>query len=152
MIYKYQIQHTEYTTLRFNHPLEPSSHLPPETSCTELATVDGWSYVHVPDGVELPEQSVTLEAVELTADLLSQIKAVSPHVRLINRRVVDRVRSRFTQEDEFKLNRMATGAIMGRYVLSAEEVAEIEAFEVHVLASRDQGRQEKAAIGLTLIP
>ena len=73
---------------------------------TELATVDGVTYVCVPDGVALPqpqpaEIAASICEVVLTEALRAAIRAESPHVRLINARVqegIDGV-SNFAQID-----------------------------------------------------
>jgi hypothetical protein len=112
----------------------------PEGS-TELATLDGTTYVCLPDGARLPEvqhaeiaASIVLD-VELTDALRDEIKAVSPHVRLINRRVVDRLRERYSLDDEIKLIRLAPSA-------------ESSAYNDYVEECRAWGRAQKAAFGL----
>ena len=63
-----------------------------EIYCTELGTIDGLTYVSVPDGVTLPEQlpqvAATLQTVTPTAELRAQLKAISPHCALIAERMV----------------------------------------------------------------
>ena len=107
--------------------------------CTELATVDGVTYVAVPDGVELPEQPAeiagSVEAVTLTPTLRAEICAASPHVRLINERVGERIASRYSLGDEVKLLRTAPSAEFEIYNVWAEEC-------------RAWGRAQKAALGL----
>ena len=107
--------------------------------CTELATVDGVTYVAVPDGVELPEQPAeiagSVEAVTLTPTLRAEICAASPHVRLINERVGERIASRYSLGDEVKLLRTAPSAEFEIYNAWAEEC-------------RAWGRAQKAALGL----
>lgn len=105
--------------------------------CTELATVDGITYVCVPDGVQLPDQpqEIDPQPARLTPELLAAIKAASPHVQLINERVLMRVRSRYTAEQELKLLRQDAGPERDAYVEWAEACAA-------------WGREQKAALGL----
>jgi hypothetical protein len=113
---------------------------------------DGYTYVSVQDGVTLPAQSdrITIESVTLTPDLREEIKDASPHVQLIRQRVVDRIREKYTQDDEFKLTRLAiSGSLMGRSTLSDSEVSELTAFEDHVSAAVAWGAEQKATLGLT---
>jgi len=62
---------------------------------TDLCTIDGITYVSVPDGVKLLEQpeqvAETLQEVELTGELRERIRAASPHVRLINERMKNNI-------------------------------------------------------------
>jgi hypothetical protein len=108
---------------------------------TELATLsDGTTYVCLPAGATLPveqpdEIAASIAAVALTDSLRDEIKAASPHVRLINQRVVERVRERYSMDDEIKMIRLAPSA-------------ESTAYNDHVEACRAWGREQKAALGL----
>ena len=107
--------------------------------CTELATVDGITYVAVPDGVKLPEQPAEIAEsvmpVTLTPVLRAEICAASPHVRLINTRVGERIAGRYSLNDEIKLLRTAPSA-------------EFEVYNAWVEECRAWGRAQKAALGL----
>lgn len=79
---------------------------------TELATIDGLTYVSIPDGATLPtdqpeEIAASVQAVIMDELLRSEIKTASPHVRLINTRVVERIRERYSADDELKILRQA---------------------------------------------
>lgn len=106
---------------------------------TELATIDGVTYVAVPDGIELPEQAAqiaeSIEEVELTAPLRDEIAAQSTHVALIRERVVAMIRALYSVDDELKLLRTAPSA-------------EFEAYNAHAEACRAWGREQRAALGL----
>jgi len=82
MIYRYKIEQTEYTTLRFQHP-----HYEADDSlrCTELATVGEWSYVHVPESLDLPDQPVALERVRVTPKLKKMMREESKYARMVKR-------------------------------------------------------------------
>ena len=77
---------------------------------TELCTIGIYTFVHIPDGLVLPEQpfnlDVTMETLILTDELKAEIKAVSPHVKLINTRVVEKIRAKYSSNDEFKMLRI----------------------------------------------
>jgi hypothetical protein len=108
---------------------------------TELATLaDGTTYVCLPDGATLPDVQPTeiiasINLVTLTDALRAEIKAASPHVRLINQRVVERVRARYSMEDEIKMIRLAPSP-------------ESTIYNDYVEACREWGREQKAALGL----
>ena len=107
---------------------------------TELATIDGVTFVALPDGVALPENQAgeiasSIATVTLTDALRSAIKAASPHVRLINDRVREAIADRYSMADEIKLLRTAPSAECIAYNAYAEEC-------------RDWGRSEKAKLGL----
>ena len=134
-IYKYQKIVDDYTT----HCLvEPDYNLlEAEDRITELCTIDGITYVSVPDSITLPEQpeQITVEEVELTEELKESIKSASPHVQLINERVVAKIRERYSLNDEIKLLRIG---------LSEESTA----YNDYVEECRAWGRAAKARLGL----
>ena len=103
MIIKYKKVQDEYTTYTLRKP--DSKYTDPR--CTELCTIGEDTYINVPDGVKLPEQpkQITLITITLTDELRAEIKAVSPHVRLINARVVEKIRGKYPINDEFKMLR-----------------------------------------------
>ena len=134
-IYKYQKVQDAYTT----HCLvEPDYNLlETEDRITELCTIDGITYVSVPDSITLPEQpeQITVEEVELTDELKESIKSASPHVQLINDRVVSKIREVYSLNDEIKMIRLSPSA-------------ESTAYDEYVEACRDWGRVAKANLGL----
>lgn len=103
----------------------------------ELATIDGTTYVYLPDGTIIPEQApeITLTEVILTDALRASICAASPHVELISSRVVDMIRLRYTINDEIKMLRIAPSDESTQYNSYVEEC-------------RAWGREQRALIGL----
>ena len=134
-IYKYQKVQDAYTT----HCLvEPDYNLlETEDRITELCTIDGVTYVSVPDSIILPVQpeQITVEEVELTDELKESIKSASPHVQLINDRVVSKIREVYSLNDEIKMIRLSPSA-------------ESTAYNEYVESCRDWGRVAKANLGL----
>lgn len=108
---------------------------------TELATLaDGLTYVSIPDGVALPvdqpsEITASIQTVTLTLAQIAELKAISPHVRLINRRVSDQISANYSLADEIKLLRTAPSP-------------EFETYNAHAESCRAWGRAEKARFGL----
>lgn len=130
MIYQYQQVTDEFATHRLNAP-EGSS---------ELATVDGITYVNIPDGLELPAEQpeqIAASIAPATVDVVlrEEIKAACPHVWLINQRVAARIAERYSTSDEIKLLRTAPSA-------------EFEVYNAFVEDCRAWGREQKAALGL----
>ena len=105
-IYKYQKVTDQFTTHCLSEP--DYSVLGVDDRITELCTIDGVTYVSVPDNIELPIQprEIKYEIVELTEELVSIINAASDHVRLVNDRVVERIRERYSVNDEIKMLRI----------------------------------------------
>lgn len=105
----------------------------------ELATVDGVTYVFLPDGAALGEQPLeivdSIEEVVLDAVTRDAISEASPHVRLIRARVAERIAERYSITDEIKLLRTAPSA-------------EFEAYNAYVEDVRAWGREQRAALGL----
>lgn len=98
------------------------------------------TYVCLPDGASLPaeqpaEIAASVQAVTLTDAQRDAIKAVSPHVRLINERVQAAIAERYSYADEIKLLRTAPSPEMVAYNAYAEEC-------------RAWGQVEKAKLGL----
>lgn len=134
-IYKYQKAQDAYTT----HCLvEPDYNLlETEDRITELCTIDGVTYVSVPDSIILPAQpeQITVEEVVLTDELKESIKSASPHVQLINDRVVSKIREIYSLNDEIKMIRLSPSA-------------ESTAYNEYVETCRAWGKTEKARLGV----
>jgi phage gp36-like protein len=141
MIIQYQKVTDETTTYRLNAP-----------DGIELAEIDGITYVSLPDGAALPEQpeqiAASVSTVTLTEPLREAIKAASPHCQLISERVIERIRDRYTYDDELYFTRITIGQQMGLYQMTAAEVAEVQEFGAFVEAARQWGRDERAKLGL----
>lgn len=103
----------------------------------ELATIDGETYVSLPDSSDLPDQpaEITVEPVSLTPELNVSIRAASPFVQMINRMVSEKIAERYSTGDEIKLIRTAPSA-------------EFEAYNAYAEECRAWGRSQKAALGL----
>jgi len=104
---------------------------------TELATVDGVTYVSLPDGAVLPAQpdEIAVTPVELTPELKIAISDASPFVRMIRSMVADKIAERYSVGDEIKLLRTAPSA-------------EFEAYNAYAEDCRAWGREQKSALGL----
>lgn len=104
MILKFQKVTDEYTT----HTLVEPDYSEGDARVTELCTIGDDTYVHVPDDMVLPGQPVSVEAgmetIVLTDELRTEIKAMSPHIGLINTRVVEKIRLKYSATDETKIH------------------------------------------------
>jgi len=126
---------------------------PVDAGCQELCTLDdGYTYVSIPDEVILPEQipeiAATLETVTLTDALREAIKTASTHCQLIAERVIERIRAKYTVDDELYIARIAVGALQGSYVLLPGEAERIAAYQAYIEATREWARQQRATLGL----
>lgn len=123
-----------------------------EIFCAELGTLDGLTYVSVPDGVALPEQlpqvAATLAPVTLTPELRDRLRATSPHCALISERMVQKIRARYSIDDEMFFARIGVGAATGMYQPTAGELAEMQMFGEFVEGVRQWGRAERVKLGL----
>ena len=146
MIYAYTKVSTPYTTIQMALPYEMDS----ENQCTELCTLDDVTYVAVPDSVTLPDQPTELTITEatITPELRDQIKAASPHVALIAKRMEQRIRERYSLSDEQFFSRIGVGVALGAYTFGAGEQDALLAFGAYVEAARQWGRDERAKLGL----
>lgn len=106
----------------------------------ELCTIDGVTYVSVPDDAELPidqpaEISDTIETVVMTDELRELIKVNSTHVWLIDDRVKDKIAERYSFTDELKMQRMSPSP-------------EFEEYNAYVEVCRTWGYTQKTELGL----
>jgi len=120
---------------------------------TELATLaDGLTYVSMPASATLPVQpkeiAKSVKAVTLTAAQVAEIKSLSPHVKLINDRVCEKIRTQYSLDDELKLARISIGSLQKTYTPSAAELQAVTDYQVAVESARAWGRAEKAKLGL----
>lgn len=111
----------------------------PEGS-SELCTIDGVTYVSIPNGALIDqdqpqEVAASLEAVTLDAVTREQVCAASTHVELIRNRVRAMIEDQYSVYDEIKLIRTAPSA-------------EFDAYNEHAELCRQWGREQKAALGL----
>ena len=119
----------------------------------ELATIDGLTYVSIPDLVALPanqpdEISASIAEVMLTDALKYAIRQVSPHTQLIAQRIVETIRSHYTPDDEMYFARIGIGSLFGTYTLSSQELQKITIFNEFVETARQWGRDQHALLGL----
>lgn len=123
-----------------------------EQQCTELCTLDGLTYVSIPDGAVLPSQpaeiAASIQTVTLDAATRAAIISASPHCKLIDERMRDQIRGAYPLEDELKFARIGVGAAMGMYVPTSDELQAMTVFGAHVEAVRQWGRDERAKLGL----
>ena len=141
-IVSYQKQSDAYTTYTL---------LAPEGS-TELCTLDGVTYVSVPDG-DLPVQPTEIAAsvvdpVVLTTEMREAIKAASTHCQLIHERMEAKIRARYSLSDEQYFARIASGVALGMYTFEAGEQDALAAFAAYVEEVRQWGREQRALLGL----
>lgn len=145
-IYKYQRITTpgpNGTTLYFRNADD-------EPRALELAELDGWHYVFVPDGVTLPEQHADIQwqDVTLTDALKEQIKAASRPYQLIAEAMQQRIRAVYSVDDEQYFARIGVGVALGVYIFQPGEQDALLAFGAHVEGVRQWGRLEREKIGL----
>ena len=119
---------------------------------TELCTIDGVTYVSVPDE-KLPEQHAQIAAsvvdpVTLTTALREAIKATSPHCALIQERMEAKIRAQYSLSDEQYFSRIASGAAIGMYTFETGEAEAMQAFGAYVESIRQWGREQRTLLGL----
>jgi len=148
MIIKYKKVQDEYTT----HTLLEPDYKDSDVRCTELCTLDDFTYVNVPVGVTLPTQPANIQAsvtqVVLTDELKKKKKKLSPHIQLSYARLQERIRSKYSQEDEVYFTRISIGALSGTYTMMPDEPGLISAYQDWVEESREIARVERSNLGL----
>lgn len=126
----YQKTSDQYTTYQLNMP----------EGATELCTLEGVTYVVLPEGTTLPDEQPeqivdSIQTVTMTVELREAISNASPHVRLIRQRVADKIAEAYTLTDEIKLLRTTPSA-------------EFEVYNQYVEDCRAWGQEQKAGLGL----
>ena len=131
-IFSYQKYITREITREFIFPLEGTIRVG-----TELGTIEGITYVSIPDNIEISQQpeEISVTKIILTDDQKSLIKKNSPHIKLINARVREKIESRYSTTDEIKLIRTKPSQAFDEYNSFVEEC-------------RTQGQTEKKNLGL----
>jgi hypothetical protein len=147
-IYAYQKVSNEWTTIQMALP--DNQGIDDDQRCTELCTLGGVTYVAVPDAAVLPDQPAEISAsvANLTDALREQIKAASVHVSLIAERMVDKIRFKYTVDDELYFARIGLGGLMGLYEPTTSEQSAVQEFGAFVEGVRQWGRDERAKLGL----
>ena len=149
-IVAYQKIYTPWVTIEMQLPDSVDQGDGHELHCTELATLDGVTYVAVPDELQLPEQPpvLTITPVVLDDELRERIKAASPHCQLIAERMEEKIRARYSISDEQYFARIGVGRALSMYEFEEGEIEELTAFGEHVEAVRAWGRAEREKLGL----
>lgn len=111
---RYKVIHQQYTDLTINAEYVHG-------------TIDGWTYFY---GEYQNPSNLKVEDVELDEETRNALKLISPHYKLINDRVVAKIREKYSQNDEFQALR--TGD---------------ETYVQHVAGCVRWGKIEKAKIG-----
>lgn len=144
-IARYQPVSDAYTTFRVSGPDGDIGF-----SMTELCEIDGWRYISVPDDVTpfIPPQIVSYEIASLDDTARAMIRAASPHAQLIAQRVIDKIRAKYTLDDELYFARIAVGALQGTYQFQDGEQALVAQYQIDVEAAREWGRLEREKLGI----
>jgi hypothetical protein len=147
-IISYQKYTDEWTTYTLVQPHQS----PDSQNTTELCTIDGVTYVAVPDGVTLPDQpsqiADNIKNVELTAELISAIKTNSSHCKFISDQVQHKIRQKYTMDDEMYFSRIASAAALGVYELKPDENEKLMQYNEYVESVRIWAKQERIKLGL----
>lgn len=121
-----------------------------DTQPMELCTIDGTTYLSVPDGYVIPMQPVELgfTATVMTDALRETLKANSRAVQLITEEVQKLIRSKYSLEDEQYFARIGVGAALGAYTFLTGEQEALLAFGTYVEECRQYGKAKRAELGL----
>ena len=147
----YQKAITRETTIALRLPFDPATH---QQQGTELATLaDGRTVVCLPDGATLPTEqpaqiAASIQPLTLTPELRAEIRANSPHMRLIDQRVIEKIRAAYSIDDEMYFARIGVGAATGMYTPTPDELAAMQAFGVFVEGIRQWARAERESLGV----
>ena len=116
----------------------------------ELGTIDGLTYISLPDDAVLPGQpaEINLQPVIMTDALKEQLKAINPWCRLVDQQIRAKIRERYDAEDEMYLTRISVGNLMGIYTYLPGEQQAVLDYGAYVEGVREWARSERAKVGL----
>jgi len=116
----------------------------------ELGVLDGETYVSLPNDAVLPEQlsEINCQAVTMTDELKSALKAINPHCKLVDQQIRTKIRERYDAEDEMYFARISIGVVMGVYQFLPGEQEAVLAYGAYVEEVREWARLERAKVGL----
>ena len=121
-IYSYTKHQDDIRTITLLLPFDQEKHT---LIGQELCVLDGVTYVSIPDTAVLPEQpieiSATVKVVTLTEALKADIKANCKHFKRINDLVVEKIRLKYSADDEIKALRLAPSATTDAWKAYVEE-------------------------------
>jgi len=116
---------------------------------------DGRTVAVIFDGHTLPANqpaaiaaSIELLPSPLPPELRAQILEASPHCRLIAKRLIERIRAKYTQDDEQFLTRIAVGKALGTYTMPPHEAKMVIDYQQTAEAARAWAKAERAKLGL----
>jgi len=147
-IVKYTKSANEWTDIVMRFP--DSTGADDETHCTELCTLDGVTYVAVPDNVTLPEQppEITVEPVTLTPELIAAIREASQHCAFIDERRQMMIRSRYSIDDEQYMNRLCAAHFVGATKITAAQLKMTREYHTYIEQCIAWAKAERAKLGL----
>lgn len=123
----------------------------------ELATLpDGRTVVALFDGFDIDPAAQHAEVVDsieqlpqpLPDELRNQIREASPHAQLIAKRLIERIRAKYSQDDEAYLTRISCGQALGTYQMTAGEVAMLQDYQATAEGARQWAKQEREKLGI----
>ena len=142
-LYSYRKHQDTLISRELRFPEDPKTG---ERLGTELATVDGVTYVSLPDGAVLPvdqpkEIAASIAAVTPTAALKTAIADASPHVALVRERTRAKIREKFSLEDE-------VGLLRSKLRAPATANPAFDAYDTFAESARAWAAAEKTRLGL----
>ena len=116
----------------------------------ELAELDGWWYVFVPDDVTAPKQDAKIQwqLVMMSDELREQIKSQSGICKLIYNEMQQRIRNKYPIEEEMYFSRIGIGVALGVYAFQPGEQDALLAYGDFVESVRQWGALERKKVGL----
>lgn len=135
-IVSYQKVVTPLTTVTLALPFDAETR---QFVGTEVANIEGTTYVSIPSGYTLPDQpteiAASVKVVKMTPELRSLLNKNSPQCTAIDKGVVEKISAAYTTSDEIKLLRLGPSA-------------DFDTYNTYVENCRQWGRDQKAALGL----
>lgn len=118
--------------------------------CLEVAELDGWHYVHVPDPDSLPDQPDNIEwqEVALTQSEKEELRFISRRCQIIGDEMQAKIRERYKAEDEQYFSRIAANAALGTYQFKDGEEDKLAAYNAYIEDLRAWAQNERSKIGL----
>lgn len=127
-----------------------TDHRPQNNNLVNLCELDGWRYVSIPNDSQtiIPDELITWTIVELDSTLRELLKKNSPICQSIDQQVLDKIREKYSLDDELYFARISIGDLRGTYQLEPGENKLLIQYQNDIESIRIWGRQEIANLGL----
>ena len=116
----------------------------------DLCFYEGFRYVSIPTEVqfEVPEE-ISQSWIEVVLNEASSeaLKKECFIVKIINDRLIEKIRKKYSLNDELYYARITSGSLLGTYIMANDEEQMIAQYQVDIENYRAQAKAERIELG-----